>query len=105
MTSFDNLDLSKTYAYADYVPWRFEDMVELLHGKVFKMSPAPSVKHQRMSRKLSFSINKHLASQKRCELFVAPFDVRLYDRQKSVKADQEIFTPLFLVSLPTTFLI
>jgi len=40
------LDLNKKYTYADYLTWRFKERVELIRGKVFKMSPAPSRKHQ-----------------------------------------------------------
>jgi hypothetical protein len=41
-----DLDLSKTYSYAVYFSWRFEERIELLKGKIFKMSPAPSYLHQ-----------------------------------------------------------
>ncbi|SFF40245.1 PDDEXK family nuclease [Thermoflexibacter ruber] len=41
------LDLNGTYTYADYLRWQFEEKVELIKGKIFKMSPAPNLKHQR----------------------------------------------------------
>jgi hypothetical protein len=28
-----DLDLSKTYSYADYLKWTFEDRLELIKGK------------------------------------------------------------------------
>ena len=55
--------------------WQFEERVELLKGKLFKMS-APSINHQRVSRKLSTKIDNYLEG-KRCEVFSAPFDVVL----------------------------
>lgn len=40
-----DLDLEKTYSYADYFKWRFEERVELIKGRIFKMSPAPNRLH------------------------------------------------------------
>lgn len=34
------------YTYADYLKFDFDYMVELIRGKIFKMSPAPSAMHQ-----------------------------------------------------------
>ncbi len=41
-----DLDLTKTYTYADYLNWSFDERLELIRGKIFKMSPAPSSGHQ-----------------------------------------------------------
>ena len=54
ITDINELDLTKTYTYADYLTWQFDEMVELIKGKVFKMSPAPSSKHQRVSRNIGY---------------------------------------------------
>ncbi len=83
ITSLSQLDLSKTYSYADYFSWKFQERVELLRGKIMKMSPAPSRQHQRISSKLGFSIQKSLELSS-CQVFYAPFDVRL----ESVKDDK-----------------
>jgi hypothetical protein len=50
---FADLDLAKSYTYADYLKWTFVERVELIKGKIFKMSPAPSTDHQRISLRLS----------------------------------------------------
>lgn len=76
ITDINQLDLSKRYTYADYLTWKFDEMVELIRGKVFRMSPAPSTEHQRISRRLVKKIDTYLEG-KNCELFYAPFDVRL----------------------------
>lgn len=76
ITDIKKLDLNKRYTYADYLTWEFTEMVELIRGKVFRMSPAPNTQHQRISRKLVKVIERHLEG-KSCELFYAPFDVRL----------------------------
>jgi len=81
ITQLSQLDLNGTYSYADYLTWQFDEAVELIRGKIMLMSPAPNVKHQRISRKLSRRIDNFLT--KPCELFTAPFDVKLYDSRKS----------------------
>ncbi|WP_027001886.1 Uma2 family endonuclease [Hugenholtzia roseola] len=91
ITDINDLDLNGTYTYADYLTWRFEQSVELIKGKIFKMSPAPSRKHQKISGKLYVKV--FMAFQKNaCEVYSAPFDVRLLDKKKSLKANTEIYT-------------
>jgi Uma2 family endonuclease len=91
ITDINQLDLEGTYSYADYLTWQFKERVELFKGKVLKMSPAPSVKHQRAASNLHYSFRSHFKSNQ-CQIFFAPFDVRLYDRRKSSKANKEIYT-------------
>lgn len=91
ITDISQLDLNGTYSYADYIKWRFDERIELLRGKITRMSPAPNVNHQRISGSLFVSIYNQLQNQN-CQLFSAPFDVRLYNRKKSVKASEEIYS-------------
>jgi Uma2 family endonuclease len=91
LTNISDLDLEGTYSYADYLTWRFEQSVELIKGKVFKMSPAPSVKHQRISGKFYLVIGNYLQA-KSCDLFSAPFDVRLLDKKKSSRANADVYS-------------
>ncbi|HAI74955.1 MAG TPA: restriction endonuclease, partial [Microscillaceae bacterium] len=91
ITDFSKLDLNKLYTYADYLTWRFEQSVELFSGKVFPMSPAPKVKHQRIAVRLTKYIAVFL-DQSTCEIFVAPFDVRLYNAHLSALRHEEITT-------------
>ena len=76
ITDISQLDLTKTYTYADYLTWRFEGVVELIKGKVRRMSPAPRVRHQQISFRLNTLIGTALRG-KTCQGFAAPFDVRL----------------------------
>lgn len=46
ITQFSQLDLSKTYTYADYLTWKFPEYVELLDGKVMPLMPGRSREHQ-----------------------------------------------------------
>lgn len=81
------LDLTQFYTYADYIKWKFEERVELLKGKIFKMG-APSTTHQRISMQMGSTINAYLKG-KPCEVFSAPFDVRI--PRKTIE-DKDIIT-------------
>ena len=77
ITSLNQLDLSRGgYTYTDYLLWQLKERVELLRGRIFKMSPAPAIIHQRISRKLSGEFYNFFKG-KPCEFFTAPFDVVL----------------------------
>lgn len=91
ITQLSQLDPDGTYSYADYLTWRLEESVELIKGKIMAMSPAPNVKHQRVSLNLSLSLGTYF-KHRACQLFVAPFDVKLYDRRKSDLSDREVFS-------------
>lgn len=88
ITDINQLDLNGTYSYADYLFWRLKERVELFKGKIFKMSPAPNVKHQKVSRNLTIDLGNIFKNQK-CQLFPAPFDVRIL---KQNTEDKEVFT-------------
>lgn len=91
VTDFDELDLNGTYTYADYLLWQFKERVELIKGRIFKMSPAPNTSHQLISSKLQGNLFVHL-KDKSCYLFSAPFDVRLFDMKKSAFVNRDIYT-------------
>lgn len=90
ITNFDQLDLSKTYTYADYLLWQFSERVELIKGYILKMSPAPSMKHQKVSMNLTGCLLNCFKKQT-CNIFAAPFDVRL--PIKSAKKDTTVVQP------------
>ncbi len=91
ITQLSQLDLDGTYSYADYLKWQFEERVELLRGKIARMSPAPSIKHQEIASNLHYRFRINFEN-KDCRVYFSPIDVRLYDRKKSLKASQEIYT-------------
>ena len=76
ITHLNQLDLSKSYTYADYLTWQFQERVELIKGKLFKMSPAPKRKHQSCVVNLVNEIHSFLKGHS-CKVYIAPFDVRL----------------------------
>jgi len=76
VTNINELDLTKVYSYADYLKWRFSERIELIKGKVFKMSPAPTSEHQNIISTLNYYFFQFLSGRD-CKVFPAPFDVRL----------------------------
>ncbi len=91
IAQLSQLDLTASYSYADYLTWQLNERVELIEGKIQLMSPAPNVKHQRLSIYLSSRLFYYFEN-KACQVFSAPFDVRLYDRTKSLLVNKEITT-------------
>ena len=92
MDSIDDLDFSKTYTYADYLLWRFDERLELIKGKIFKMSPAPGRKHQIISGNL-FRVISNFLWEKQCEVYSAPLDVRLVKKQKGEDGIKTVVQP------------
>jgi Uma2 family endonuclease len=88
-TMAEEPDPSIRYTYADYLSWTFEEQMEIIRGKIFRMSPAPSPLHQRISYRLNGMFYNRLKKQK-CQAFSAPFDVRLPVGNK--KKDDQITT-------------
>jgi Uma2 family endonuclease len=64
------------YTYADYMKFEFEEMVELIRGKIFRMSPTPSSSHQLAAGNFYGPIWQ-LLKKSPCQVFIAPFDVIL----------------------------
>jgi len=75
ITNINQLNQDSYYTYADYLTWQFDEMVELIRGKLFKMSPAPTMNHQEVSLNITRILDRYF-EPKTCQLFVAPFDVR-----------------------------
>jgi len=72
-------ELDESYTYADYLSWDEDERYELIDGMAYMMG-APTVAHQRISRELMTMINDFLKG-KPCEVFAAPFDVRLFPEE------------------------
>src|SRR5690606_39327950 len=76
------------YSYADYLTWQLDEMVEIIKGRLFKMTAAPSRLHQKVVLRLG-SILLQFLKEKPCEVYVAPFDVRL---SKASTKNEDIYT-------------
>ncbi|KAA5536686.1 Uma2 family endonuclease [Taibaiella lutea] len=90
ITEIEQLEENGIYSYADYLTWRLKERLELIKGKIMKMSPAPGTYHQRVSLRLTNALSSQF-EENACELFVAPFDVRLLDKRKT-DSDNDIYT-------------
>jgi Uma2 family endonuclease len=77
------------YTYADYLTWNMDEMVELIKGRVFKKAAAaPRRIHQWLAGNLHTEFNLFLKGKK-CQAYIAPFDVRLPIKSKK---DDKIVT-------------
>lgn len=79
----------ETYTYADYLTWNDNKRWEIIDGIPYDMSPAPRSKHQRISGAI-FNEFYNFLKGKKCEIYSAPFDVRLPDFENS--SDEDIDT-------------
>lgn len=75
------------FSYADYCKWPDDQRCELIDGTVYMMN-APMRVHQKISGELLFQLLSYFKG-KPCEVYAAPFDVRLAHASKN---DNEIFT-------------
>lgn len=78
----ENIDLDAlnesrdvSYTYADYLKWDYEEIVELIKGKIFAKVAAPSRTHQGVSGNIYASFWSFLKNHP-CKVYSAPFDVR-----------------------------
>jgi Uma2 family endonuclease len=76
ITDISQLDLNKSYTFADYLSWQFSEMVELIKGKIYRMTPAPIPLHQRFAGNIFTEISVYL-KKKPYKVYIAPFDVYL----------------------------
>jgi Uma2 family endonuclease len=86
----------KHYTYRDYLQFTFDEMVEIIKGKLFKMSPGPNTAHQAISRNLSGCLFNHLKG-KNCQFFSAPFDVILPVKDKDFLESDRVVQPDIVV--------
>ncbi len=77
------------FTYKDYLQWTDDERWELINGVAYDMSPAPSRRHQEVVVELVSQFHNYL-KDKPCQVYVAPFDVRLLEVEDA--ADEEIET-------------
>ena len=86
ITNINQLDFNSNYSYADYLTWQFKERVELIKGKIFRMSPAPNRYHQQVLGNINRIVDAFFINNT-CKIYFAPFDVRL-----SLKKGKAIIT-------------
>ena len=87
ITKLSEIDLYRTYSYADYLTWEIKERLELIKGKIFEMV-APNRSHQEISGAVFNKLYNYLEI-KPCKVYCAPFDVRLSNVSKQ---DDKVFT-------------
>ncbi len=76
--SLPKLKEEDRFTYADYLTWSDDQRWELIDGEAFCMSPGPNRIHQKWLGELHRQIANYL-EESQCEVYIAPFDVRLQD--------------------------
>lgn len=83
-----------SYNYADYLTYNENEPIEIIEGKIYNMSPAPSRIHQKLIMEIAFEIRSYIKSNKgECEVYPAPFDVILKEDNEDVLETKNIVQP------------
>lgn len=88
---------NKEYSYKDYLTWPADERWELINGVPYNMSPGPGTEHQVVLRELFKQLAVYLTG-KTCQVFVAPFDVRLPLNNEKDDETLTVVQPDILVS-------
>ena len=86
--------LQEHFTYADYAKWPEDERWELIEGVAYAMA-APSRIHQKYILEMSVQIATYLRG-KSCEVYPAPFDIRLPNHNE---ADNDVDTTVQPLSL------
>lgn len=76
---------NKRYTFADVLTWDEKDRIEIINGEAFMMAP-PSRIHQKIVSELNRQLGNYLEG-KRCEVYPAPFGVRLFEEDGDYPED------------------
>ncbi|RSK55149.1 Uma2 family endonuclease [Bacillus canaveralius] len=82
--------------YADYLALDDDVRYEVIDGRVYNMSPAPTTKHQAVQRELLTEFNIYLRG-KQCSVFGSPIDVCFADEDNDIKKIKEWVEPDLVV--------
>lgn len=95
-------DLSGTYTATDYLSWKVDELMELIHGKIFKMSPGPQSNHQLLLSELYTQMVKSPPLKDGCRIWLAPLDVYLvHPGEDWMQAENIVEPDLFIVCDPS----
>ena len=76
----------RKYTYEAYLKTPDDERYELIGGELL-ITPAPVPKHQRISRKIEFLLDKFVTEKDLGEVFYAPCDVHLDDEEVYILKD------------------
>jgi Uma2 family endonuclease len=69
----------KEFTYTDYLTWPDEERWELIDGRAYNMTPAPTTKHQSLIGNF-FGLLRTAVCGASCRCFIAPTDIVLSPR-------------------------
>ncbi|EOR27228.1 hypothetical protein SDC9_46970 [bioreactor metagenome] len=85
---------NKIYTYDDYLKFIEDEVIEIIDGRIFAMSPAPSRIHQKIVTEVLTEIRSYIKSNNgSCEIYPAPFDVVLKNDDEELKHSKNIVQP------------
>lgn len=71
--------------YEDYLKYPEGERIEIIDGKIYNMSPAPSRQHQRICFQTAFAFEEYFRNKnKDCQVYVSPFDVRFIEEESGI---------------------
>ena len=77
-------DEKKPHTYEEWLTW--DGTWELIHGRAYNMSPAPTSLHQFIVGELHFALRTFFQNRN-CYVFVAPFDVYFSENDEYTSPD------------------
>lgn len=84
------------FTYADYQHWPADERWELIDGKAYAMSPAPTISHQTLTGQLFRQIDEALDGAP-CRALIAPVDVLLPSAEETEDRTTTVVQPDILV--------
>jgi|GEM_PF-3765026 len=75
---FSDLNLNKTYSYADYLKWTFEERIEIIKGKAYKMTFDEYVEKEALPDIIFNEFSRYL-KDKSGKIHFVPFNIQVTD--------------------------
>ncbi|MEW6097142.1 MAG: Uma2 family endonuclease [bacterium] len=88
--------IEERFTYGDYLKWPNEERWELIDGVAYDMSPSPSRRHQEIVGSIFAQFHNYL-KDKSCQVYVAPFDVRLPEADEAEEEIETVVQPDIVV--------
>lgn len=86
---------NKKYTYEDYLKWPDDQRIELINGQIYLMTPPLRI-HQKISGAIYTQFSNYLKDRE-CEVYYAPFGVRLPKENEKDKDIDTVVEPDIIV--------
>ncbi len=93
-------EANRKYTYSDYLTWPEAERWEIIDGVPYLQS-APLWQHQSISRELMLQFGEYLRNKK-CQVFAAPFDLRLPETDEKDEDVTHVIQPDIVVICDTS---